>query len=230
MNLFTTSKFNRSIKQFRKEHNTRVLDDVWDAINKIYNQEVGSAMDNHRLAGKSANGFSDIHLYGGKFILLYRYDIDSDTLVISAKIKDVVNHKELNQQKTFAEPQWFPTTLDEMDKQINGSTLLGDDLNEDDILDWFYDYYNKVIAPILPIDDIHPTSIIDRSDSLFIRAKGIQYYSMCPKSRFRECRKAIIDECNHDDITCNLYMSDFGDEDEYSIVVTLVVQLDIVED
>lgn len=227
MNLFITNKFKKSVKVFRRTHSNRVLDDLWVAINKIYNQEVGKSMDNHKLSGSYTNGFKDIHLSGGDFILLYRYDIDSDTLIVSAKIKDIVNHDELKERGVFKEPQWFETTLDELDKQINGSTQLGDDLDADYITDWFYDYYDNVIAPILPIDDIEPTSIIDRQDSVFIRAKGIQYYSICPKYKFREYRKSIIERCAKDGIICNLYTSDFGSDDEYSIVCTLVVPLTI---
>lgn len=113
-----------------------------------------------------------------------------------------------------------------LDKKTNGSVQLGADLDEDKILDWFYNYYNNIIAKILPIDDIAPTSIIDRGDSLFIRAKGIQYYSICPKFKCRECRKQLIEKCAQDEIIFNLYTSDFGDEDEYSIVITMVVPLE----
>ncbi len=226
MNLFTTNKFNRAIKVFQKKHHSRALDDIWIAINKIYRDEVGKSMDNHRLSGKHTNGFNDIHIAGGDFILLYRYDVDSDTMVVSAKIKDVVDHKGLHQRDTYAEPQWIETTLEELDKKINGSVQLGADLDEDEILDWFYDYYNNIIAKILPIDDISPTSIIDRGDSLFIRAKGIQYYSICTKFKCRECRKQLIEKCAQDEIIFNLYTSDFGDEDEYSIVITMVVPLE----
>lgn len=229
MNLFTTSKFNKAIKLFRRQHHSRALDDLWSAINKIYNEEVGKSMDNHKLSGKHTNGFKDIHIAGGDFILLYRYDVDSDTMVVSAKLKDVIDHKDLDRKGIYKEPQWVPTTLDELDKQINGSTQLGDDLDEDEIIDWFYDYYNRRIAPILPIDDIEPTFIIDRGDSLFIRAKGIQYYSMHSKLDCRRCRKELIRICAADGIDFNMYVSDFGDEEEYSIVVTMVVPLVEVE-
>lgn len=229
MNLFTTNKFKRAIKSFHRSHSDRILDDLWTAINKIYNQEVGSSMDNHKLTGKHTNGFKDIHLAGGKFILLYRYDVDTDTLVVSAKIKDVVDHKGLNEKGVFSEPEWIETSLEELDKQINGSIQIGQDLNEDDILDWFYDFYNKAIAPVLAIDDIKPTTIKDRGDSLFIRAKGVQYYSSCSRLRFREARKAIIYQCIKYDVTANMFMTNFSD-DEFSITLTLVVPLVEVEE
>ena len=228
MILFTTNKFKKAVKCFRKTHNARVLDDLWTAINKIYNQEVGSSMSNHKLKGKYTNGFKDMHLAGGDFILLYRYDVDDDTLVISAKLRDIIDHKELHEKGVFSEPEWIKTTLEELDKQINGSVQLGDDLDEDDILDWFYNYYNTKIARILAIDEIRPVSIIDRGDSLFIRAKGIQYYSLHSKQNFRQCRRHIIDQCLEDDVVVNLFTSDFGDEDEYSIVLTIVVPLEEV--
>ena len=172
MTLYTTNKFKKAVKKFRRNHSNRVLDDIWKAVNKIYKQEVGSSMDNHKLTGKHTNGFKDIHLDGGNFILLYRYDVDNDTLIVSAKINNVVNHNDLHDRATYAEPQWVETTLDDLDKMINGTTIIGDDLSEDDILDWFYDFYNTEIAPILPIDDIRPIDIIDEGNYLRIKSKG----------------------------------------------------------
>lgn len=225
MKLFTTKKFKRAVKSFKKNHSTRVLNDLWAAITKIYSNEVGSSMDNHKLTGKHTNGFSDIHLAGGDFILLYRYDADDDTLVVSAKIKDVIDHKELRQKGTFAEPEWVQTSLEELDHEINGSIELGNDLNEDEILDWFYDYYNLRIAPILAIDEIRVESIVDRGDSLYIKAKGLQYYSLHSREDFADCRHLILDRCSDDGIVANLLASDFGDADEYAVTFKLIVPL-----
>ena len=79
MNLYTTDKFKKVIKSLKRKHNTRALDDLWKAVNKIYRDEVRSSMDNH------TNNINDLHLAEEDLILLYRYDADSESLVVSAK-------------------------------------------------------------------------------------------------------------------------------------------------
>lgn len=237
MNLFTTNQFKRAVKKLKREHNTRALDDLWKAVQKIYNQEVGSSMDNHRLAGKNTNNLNDLHLAGGDLILLWRYDSDTDSLVVSAKIKDVVNHDALSRKETFAEPQWRETTIDELDKQINGSTYLDDSLTVDAIEDWFYNYYNKVIASILPIDDIHVDNIIDKFSEVQIEATGVQYDSTCSDYRYRTAVQSLTKRCEQDNVECNLEKCDLSqvtsslyyeyEDDEFGIRLTLIVPIDI---
>lgn len=233
MNLFITNKLKRVIKKFQKDHSKRALEDLWDAINQIYKNEVGKSKRNHALTGKHTNGFKDLHLAGDKYILLYRYDTDSHTLVISAKLLNVVEHDALNKSSTYAEPQWIGTTLDELDKLIHSSTStiqIDDDSFDTSIEDWFYDYYNAKIAKIMPIDDIEIVHIYDFNTVVQLKLKGIQYYEFYSKDSFHQKRDQIIRLCSKDGITCTMSMIEFVDSDEFLILMKLNVPLEIVEE
>ena len=228
MILYTTNKFKKAIKLFKRKHQSRVLDDVWNAIVKIYNQEVGKSMDNHQLSGKHTNGFKDIHLEGGDFILLYRYDVDNDTLIVSAKINDIVTHKELNQKATFAEPQWIPTTFDQLKNDINGSTDLSN-LDVDEVEDWFYDFYNEKISKILPMDNIVIKNIVDQGVVVLIKVSGTQYYETCNANQFKASATRIIDLCRSYDVDCTL-VKVIKNLKEFRINMTLRVPIEYRED
>ena len=134
----------------------------------VYNQEVGSAMDNHPLSGKKTNGFKDLHLCGGDLILLYRYDVEEDALIVSAKLRNIINHDELDRPEMYSEPQWIEVTLEDVKKTIKGSVQIGSDFDKSDIIEWFFEYYNYNIAKILPIDEIYPVDIVTSDSQIVI--------------------------------------------------------------
>ena len=100
MKMLLTTPFKRAVKQLKKIHHQRALDDLSNAIKLINEEAVDSHMDNHNLV--KANGLKDIHLAGGDLILLYKY-IRDDVIAVSAKLHNIVDHTELKQRGAFDE-------------------------------------------------------------------------------------------------------------------------------
>lgn len=92
-----TDMFEKSIKKLTKKHKGKVILEIKDTIVKLKNFKISSGKHNHPL--KNSDGHQDIHLDGGKLILLYKY-ISSDILVIDLKLQDVVNHDKLKRYDT----------------------------------------------------------------------------------------------------------------------------------
>ena len=63
MKMMLTTAFKHAVKKYKNEHNTRVLNDLANALELINNETIGNQMDNHPLT--NANELWDIHLDGG---------------------------------------------------------------------------------------------------------------------------------------------------------------------
>lgn len=87
-----TNKFERGVKQIKSRHQTSVLEELKDTITKLENFEITSSKSNHPL--RNANKMRDIHLSGGAYVLVYRYD--NDVLYVDLRLHDVVRHNDLD--------------------------------------------------------------------------------------------------------------------------------------
>ena len=227
MKFMTTKQFDKAVESIKRKHDKKLKSDLIDILNKIYTQTLGASHRNHPL--KDANGLNDVHLRGD-IIILYRYDVDSDTLVISAKMHDIVNHDQLNRKTTFREKQGYEQDFDKYIKDIQSSTdIYTDDIDFEYVDDWFTDYYNEVIAPIICIDDIRITDIEDFGEYLHITTKGIQYTDACPLSHINDIETVLNSRCNRDNVqvslTYNINAHFYGDLTSYELVLYLIVPL-----
>lgn len=91
LKIVATRSFEDAVKQLKKKHEKNALNELHDTIISLANFEVTKQKSNHPL--KNAQGHKDLHLNGGKLVLIYRYD--DDTLYISLRLQDVVNHNKL---------------------------------------------------------------------------------------------------------------------------------------
>lgn len=98
--IVATKVFERSVKELKKKHKTKVLREIYDTVLKLSNYEIETQKDNHKL--KDFKGHYDIHFEGKRLILLYRY-VDEETLIVSLKLQDIVNHKELKRYDKFTD-------------------------------------------------------------------------------------------------------------------------------
>lgn len=97
-----TTLFEKAVKLLTKKHDAAVLKELKDIVIKLGKMQVESDKKNHRLT--NAEGHFDLHLDGGRLILLYKYfdddtvgvDIDKQSFqAVSLRMQDVVDHKEL---------------------------------------------------------------------------------------------------------------------------------------
>lgn len=97
-----TTLFEKAVKLLTKKHDAVVLKELKDIVIKLGKMQVESDKKNHRLT--NAEGHFDLHLDGGRLILLYKYfdddtvgvDIDKQSFqAVSLRLQDVVDHKEL---------------------------------------------------------------------------------------------------------------------------------------
>lgn len=170
--MLITTAFKQAVKKYRHDHNKRVLDDLDRALDLINTQTIGTQMDNHELT--DANGLWDIHLDGGNFILLYKY-INKDTVEISAKLHNVVPHRDLHKRGVYDERPAKTYDYEDVKKLIRGSSEIYAGISRDEIEDWVHDFYNHIIAPILLLDDIYITSLKYNGDYIRCNIVGTQY-------------------------------------------------------
>lgn len=88
-----TKSFESAVKSLKKDHKTQVLAELHAAVLDLVNLRITKQKSNHPL--NRLDGHRDIHLDGGRLILLYRYDEETATLFLSLRLQDVVDHKEL---------------------------------------------------------------------------------------------------------------------------------------
>lgn len=93
LNITTTPQYERAIKRLKRQHRSNVLTEIKETVIRLANLEITTEKRNHRLTNSS---LSDIHIDGGKLILLYRYV--GSSLIISLELNNVVNHDQLNRK------------------------------------------------------------------------------------------------------------------------------------
>ena len=89
--IVATRSFENSVKQLKKKHENEALNELCDIVNKLADYEITKQKSNHPL--KDVDGHIDLHLKGGKLVLLYKYE--DDVLTIALRLQDVVNHDQL---------------------------------------------------------------------------------------------------------------------------------------
>ena len=112
--IYVTSYFEQGIKELIKKHRQDVLKELKDIIERLLRLEITRRQHNHPL--KSAAKHMDIHIDGGRLILIYKY-MSKDVFAVSLKLQDIVDHKELNNydvRKYSASTK--ETTIDEIFK------------------------------------------------------------------------------------------------------------------
>lgn len=212
MKLIVTKQFDRAVKAVKKKHDPQLKAELIDKITKIYKRNLAESDCSHQLKGKHTNGLQDVHI-SGDLIILYRYDEDTDTLVISAKLHDIVDHHKLKEKDTFKEKEGFERDFDEYIKEIQSSIVL-EEIPFEDIDSWFTDYYNDCISDVVCIDDIAIDDVIDKGSHLVITASGYQYFSTCPADSLKSVESELNASCNEDGICCKL-VADYSITDPY---------------
>lgn len=104
-----TKSFIRAIKTLKNKHKSKELRQVYDVVQELMKFAITTQNDNHGL--NNAKGHKDLHISGGKLILLYRYDdiVSEDTgeddvvliIGIELRLQDVVNHDQLHNYRKF---------------------------------------------------------------------------------------------------------------------------------
>lgn len=94
-----TNQFEAALKKLKKDHKTKILEQLKDVVEKLIKLEITTQNQNHPL--KNAKGHRDLHLDGKRLILLYKYDYASDNedellLFVTLKLQDIVDHKQLS--------------------------------------------------------------------------------------------------------------------------------------
>ena len=229
MKLVVTKQFDRAVKAIKKKHDPVLKATLIDKIRKIYNQLLDESDRAHNLKGKHTNGLQDVHI-SGDLIILYRYDEDSDSLVLSAKLHNIVNHNELHEKDTFKEKQGFEKDIEEYIREIESSTDIADDITFEYVDDWFTDYYNDCIFKVSCIDDIEITSIVDKGDRLLLLAEGYQYIDTCPPDQFDIISEDVRTMCRSTGTDCRLtglfdIRDNYNDPTSYKIKMILLVPL-----
>lgn len=72
--------------------------------------------------------YRELHI-SGDVLLLYRRDIDSDTLVVSLKLSDITNHKGLRQKSSKDNHEYFEVSTEDLHK-ITSSISYSSDLSD----------------------------------------------------------------------------------------------------
>lgn len=125
-----TNFFERAVKQLCRKHKKDTLKELKEAIIKLGNYEIKSGKKNHPL--KDSYGHLDLHLDGGRLILIYKY-VDDDVLMVGfekssfnqiLRLQDVVTHKELN---SYAKKKYKAST-----KDADIDALFGDEDGDDE--------------------------------------------------------------------------------------------------
>ena len=128
-----TRVFKNSVKRLKKKHNDKVLEELYTAVRQLINLEISTQKKNHTL--KNFDGHKDLHLDGGRLILLYRYDVEEDTLILTLKLQDIVDHKQLNdydRRKLKA-----PVEKYDIDQILSNTQHENFDLSYDDFMAWY---------------------------------------------------------------------------------------------
>lgn len=87
-----TEDFESALKQLKKKHQTNVIKNLRTVIVELLGHDISTRHSNHPLTNMLQH--RDIHLDGGRLVLIYKYLTDSE-LIMSLKLQDVVEHKEL---------------------------------------------------------------------------------------------------------------------------------------
>lgn len=117
-----TESFENALKILNKKHRTDILRELKTLIIDLGNYKT-QQKHNHPL--KNAKGHMDIHIGGGKYILIYRY-VSDDVLMIGftetqmqqfLKLQDIVTHKQLKNydNKKYNTP-YHEFDIDKLDK------------------------------------------------------------------------------------------------------------------
>lgn len=182
MKLYMTRRFRKAVESLKRKHNNQALAELEDVVKQIYNRTLNAQKHNHPL--KNANGFKDVHISGGKLIVLYRYDVEQDELNISAELHDIVTHDALNRRDTFSASPKAEISLEDALKFIKSSTAFSPDVDETDLESWLYDLYEKIISKSLPMDYFTIESIVDEYYYFDVYLSGVQYEEMLPFNKF----------------------------------------------
>lgn len=131
-----TRSFEQAIKRLKKDHKTDACKEIYKTVKSLLNLEITKQKSNHPL--KNSEGHFDIHLSGGKLILLYRYDT-SDTnetiLILGLRLQDVVDHDQLS---SYDSKKYRAPSRDYDPESIKSSTMFEtfrawyDSLSDDD--------------------------------------------------------------------------------------------------
>ena len=105
--IVATKSFERAIKVLKNQHKAKELDEIYSVVQKLASFEITKQKSNHPLTG--AKGHKDIHISGGRLILLYRYDEVSvhgstESIVyvdIDLRLQDIVNHTQLKRYAKY---------------------------------------------------------------------------------------------------------------------------------
>lgn len=90
--VIATDLFLNAIEKLWKRNQKKVIEEVYNTVIKLIKYEITKGKGNHPL--HNAKGHKDIHIAGGRLILLYRYLTNTD-LVVDLKLQDLVDHKQL---------------------------------------------------------------------------------------------------------------------------------------
>ena len=186
-----TRSFENAVKQLKKKHETKTLEELYDVVTKLANYEVTKEKSNHPL--ENANGHKDLHLKGGKLILLYKYE--DDVLTVALRLQDVVNH---NQLKSYELRKYKAPTREYDVNNINNSTIV----SSQDFMNW---YNNLDEEDQWKVDDIADT-------------EGIPFYEDASDqelSRLMHMYQNSIESCSifsDDDVEDNFSVEDTDQE------------------
>lgn len=122
-----TRSFENAVKSLKKDHKTSVLKELRDTVDKLINLEITTQKANHPL--RNSQEHKDLHLDGGRLILLYRYD--AEALIISLRLQDVVNHDQL---KSYDSKKYKAPTREYDPDKIKSSTVL---CSYDEFITWY---------------------------------------------------------------------------------------------
>ncbi len=146
--IVATRSFVQAVKSLKSDHKNKELQELHQAIQDLAEFNITTQKSNHPL--KNAQGHIDLHLAGGKLILLYRYD--NEILYISLRLQDVVDHKELKNYDT----KKYSNPAKEYDAEniINSTAIKGATMG----IYKFYDWYNGLTyKQKLEVDDYADT-------------------------------------------------------------------------
>lgn len=129
-NVFTTPEFDSALDTLKNDHRTDILKKLKKVIKGLlYEGAVTTQYHNHRLSNKNGgnpHNLNELHL-DGNTLLHYRYWGDN-TLIISLKLADILNHK--NQKQAVSDPHRYQ----ELSREFSTS-----EYNDDGIADAIVD-------------------------------------------------------------------------------------------
>ena len=125
--IVATRSFENAVKQLKKKHESKTLQELKQTVLELANYNITKQKSNHPL--KNSDGHIDLHLKGGKLVLLYKYE--DDVLTVSLRLQDVVNHDQL---MSYDNKKYKAPAREYNTDNISNSTILG---SYDEFMNWY---------------------------------------------------------------------------------------------